>query len=125
LEKLGYKHGAVTGDISTPDRMEYIRRFQEADLQFMVVTLGAGGEGITLTAAQTMVRLQRSYSLVQNKQVEDRLHRIGQEGSVNIIDVVTKDTVEEPQLRTLMGKEDMFEEIVRDAATLLEWMYLR
>jgi SNF2 family DNA or RNA helicase len=102
--------------------MEYIRQFQEADLQFMVVTLGAGGEGITLTAAQNLVRLQRSYSLVQNKQVEDRLHRIGQEGSVNIIDVVTKDTVEVPQLATLRGKEDMFEEIVRDTATLLEWL---
>lgn len=122
LEKLGYRHGAITGDVPAADRMTYIRRFQEADLQFMVVTLGAGGEGITLTAAQTMIRLQRSYSLVQNKQVEDRLHRIGQEGSVEIIDVVSEGTVEEPQLRTLREKEDMFEEVVRDADTLREWL---
>lgn len=122
LEKLGFRHGAITGDVPAPDRMAYIRRFQEADLQFMVVTLGAGGEGITLTAAQTMIRLQRSYSLVQNKQVEDRLHRIGQEGSVEIIDVVSEGTVEEPQLRTLREKEGMFEEVVRDADTLREWL---
>jgi SNF2 family DNA or RNA helicase len=122
LEKLGYKHGAITGDVSTQDRMEYIRRFQEADLQFIVVTLGAGGEGITLTAAQTMIRLQRSYSLVQILQVEDRLHRIGQEGSVEIIDVVTENTVEIPQIAAIQDKGDMLEEVVRDEDTLRRWL---
>lgn len=122
LEKLGYRHGAITGDVSTQDRMEYIRRFQEAELQFIVVTLGAGGEGITLTAAQTMIRLQRSYSLVQILQVEDRLHRIGQEGSVEIIDVVAQDTVEIPQIATIRDKGDMLEEVVRDEAMLREWL---
>jgi SNF2 family DNA or RNA helicase len=122
LERLGYRHGAITGDVPTTDRMGYIRRFQEGDLQFMVVTLGAGGEGITLTAAQTAIFLQRSFSLPKNLQAEDRLHRIGQTGSVEIIDVVTQGTAETRVVDAIVRKGMMAEEIVRDADTLREWL---
>lgn len=122
LEKLGYNHGAVTGDVTGFARKDAIDRFQGGNLQFIVVTYGAGGEGITLTAAQTAIRLQRSPSFIQDTQAEDRLHRIGQTGSVQFIDVVSRDTMEPHIQAILEKKEDRFEEFARDEESLKAWL---
>ena len=73
-----------------------------------------------MTAADTLVRLQRSWSLIDNQQGEDRVHRIGSEkhDTVTIIDIVTSGTVEETQLEKLHAKMLRLEEIVRDRAQL-------
>ena len=80
----------------------------------------AGGEGITLTAAGTLVRLYRSWSYTVHQQVEDRVHRIGSErhSSVTIIDYLTENTVEEQQITRLMAKEARAQEVLRDADLL-------
>src|SRR5690606_41216786 len=76
-------------------------------------TYKAGGVGLTMNAADILVRLQRSWSLVDNLQGEDRVHRIGSEihDSVNIIDVVTANTVEVQQCLRLHSKSQRLEEI--------------
>lgn len=118
LRKAKYEVGLITGDVPEHERGPAIADFQRGDTQFMLVTLGAGGEGITLTRADTAVFLQRSFSLGKNNQAEDRLHRIGQEGeSVNIIDIVAADTVEQRKFDVLDVKREISEEIVRDAET--------
>jgi len=74
-----------------------------------------------MTAADTMIRLQRAWSMIDNKQGEDRIHRIGSERheSINIIDIITAGTVEETQLLRLYAKTRRLEEITRDRARLL------
>ena len=85
-------------------------------------TYKAGGVGLTMNAADILVRLQRSWSLVDNLQGEDRVHRIGSEvhDSVNIIDVVTANTVEVQQCLRLHSKSQRLEEIVRDRDQLVK-----
>ena len=74
-----------------------------------------------MTAADTIIFLQRSWSLIDNMQGEDRVHRIGSEVHevINVIDIVTQDTVEETQILRLHEKQKRLEEITRDRATLL------
>jgi SNF2 family DNA or RNA helicase len=67
-----------------------------------------------------IVFLQRSWSLVQNKQTEDRIHRIGQEREVQIIDLVASDTIEEKVLERVIEKGERLEEVVRDKDRLRE-----
>jgi SWI/SNF-related matrix-associated actin-dependent regulator 1 of chromatin subfamily A len=106
----------ITGEVSTDDRAEAVRRFQGGESKLITVTTGAGGEGLTLTAASRAVFLQRPWSLVQSLQAEARIHRIGQEASsVEIIDVVAEGTVEAAVARTLGDKELLLQEVVRDA----------
>lgn len=115
LEKVGIRFGLVTGAIHPQERQDNIDAFQNGQLRVMLVTLGAGGEGITLTAARIAVFLQRSWSMVKNKQAEDRIHRPGQEGNVvEIIDIVTPNTIEEYRALKLADKEDRLQEVVRD-----------
>lgn len=115
LTKAGISFGSIHGNISVDDRQIAIDKFQSGNLRAMLVTLGAGGEGITLTAARIAVFLQRSWSLVKNKQAEDRIHRPGQTGDrVEIIDVISTGTMEEYRTLKLAEKEDRLQEVVRD-----------
>lgn len=112
--------GLIHGEVSTDDRAEAVRAFQAGELRTITLTTGAGAEGLTLTAASKAIFLQRPWSMVQSLQAEARIHRIGQEaGSVEIIDLVAIGTVEEAVARTLAGKEDLLQEIVRDSARLV------
>jgi hypothetical protein len=87
----------------------------------MLMTIAAGGVGITLTRAGHMIFLQRAWSMIDNKQCEDRVHRIGSEihDKIVIIDLVTKDTVEETQIPALHAKFVRLQEIVRDREVFL------
>lgn len=118
LEKAGIPHVFVTGAVDEHQRAQNVADFQSGKIKVLLYTYKAGGVGINLTAAGTLVRLQRSWSLVDHKQGEDRVHRIGSEihASVNIIDIVTADTIESRQLEALSIKTARLDEINRDEA---------
>jgi hypothetical protein len=116
LEKKSIPFGLITGDIHEIDRRRNLDMFQAGKLKALLFTLGAGGEGLTMSAADTIVFLQRSWSVVQNLQAEDRVHRIGSEihEAIHIIDVVTPDTIEEWQIAKVHDKLRRLEEVRRD-----------
>lgn len=120
LDKLGISYGLITGAQNTFQRDQAIEDFQAGKIRCILFTVKAGGTGITLTRADTIVFLQRSWSLIDNLQSEDRVHRIGSEGheAITIIDVVTNDTVEEQQITKLYQKLQRLEEIRRDKIIL-------
>jgi SWI/SNF-related matrix-associated actin-dependent regulator 1 of chromatin subfamily A len=113
----------VTGEVSTEDRAEAVRGFQAGEHRLITLTTGAGAEGLTLTAASKAIFLQRPWSMVQSLQAEARIHRIGQDASsVEIIDIVAAGTVEEHVARTLEGKEELLQEVVRDKSRLVRFL---
>ena len=119
-DKAGIKYGRITGDETIDERQAATEAFQDGRLRIMYATTGAGGVGITLTAAKYLVRLQRDWSAVNNQQSVDRVHRIGSEihDFIGIIDIVAPGTVEEHQIEVLEGKAENLEEIVRDRKAL-------
>lgn len=120
LEKRGVTFGKITGTVSTDEREWAKEAFMAGRLQVLLLTLGAGSEGLTLTRARHLVFLQRSWSLVENRQAEDRIHRPGaeQHESVFIHDIVAAGTVEDDLLSALDAKGGMLEQIVRDKELL-------
>ncbi len=122
LTKLHIPHGLIVGGMSPWEREKTLEDFQSGKTRVLLFTLKAGGTGLTMTAAGTMVCLQRSWSMIDNKQGEDRVHRIGSERHdvVNIIDVVTRNSVEDQvQIPRLMEKLERLEEITRQRAMLV------
>jgi SNF2 family DNA or RNA helicase len=122
LEKTGIKHSKIVGGLTQFERDFQLERFQDGVNRVMLFTLKAGGTGLNMQAADTMVCLQRSWSLIDNYQGEDRIHRIGSERheSIHIIDVVTENTVEDRvQIPRLLDKMARLEEITRDRAVLI------
>lgn len=117
LEKEKIPHGMVIGGQTSDERQANIDRFQRGEFRAILATVQAGGVGITLTRADTLVFLQRSWSNIDNHQAEDRVHRIGSEihESITIVDIISQGTVEEGQRLALQAKEDRLQEIVRDS----------
>lgn len=120
LAPHGYRFGYVTGirrGMTRRGRAETIERFQAGELDAVICTTGAGGLGITLSRAGTVVMLQRPWPLDQAVQSEDRAQRIGAEewhDHIEIIDVVAKGTVDERVRELLRVKAGRLAEFVRD-----------
>jgi SNF2 family DNA or RNA helicase len=121
LDKLRISYGLITGAITEYERKLTLEQFQAGKLRVLLFTLKAGGTGLTMTAADTIVFLQRSDSMIDNKQAEDRVHRIGSEihESIHVIDIVARGTVEEKQIVSLTEKFLRLQEITRDRATII------
>ncbi len=75
----------ISGEVIDKSRQEIIDRFQIKEKRALVCLIGTGGVGHTFTAAQTVVLVDRPWTPGDAEQCEDRLHRIGQQGSVTAI----------------------------------------
>jgi SNF2 family DNA or RNA helicase len=114
-------YGLITGDQDEWERDKAIKQLQHGDLRAILMTIGAGGTGVDgLQAADTMIFLQRSWSMVNNIQAEARIDRIGSTSdSVHYIDIICRDTVEErKQHPALAAKFTRLDEITQDRARL-------
>lgn len=122
LTKQKVPHGLVTGAQQDHERQRAVDDFQAGNIRVILLTLGAGGEGLTLTASRHVLFLQRSTSLVKNRQAEDRVYRKGQTREVQRTDIVPVNTIVE-HIRALgEEKEGRLEEICRDEEVLRRWL---
>jgi SNF2 family DNA or RNA helicase len=122
LTKREISHGLIVGGMHTLERDDVMRSYNDGKVRVILISLGAGAEGLSLTRGSTELFLDRSWSELQNKQGEDRLHGTGrgEAGStkLTIIDLITRNTVEEHRVDVLKGKADNLEELVRDRDAL-------
>lgn len=109
LKKADISHGILTGDTPKPLRAGLVEAFQAGRIQIFAGTIKAGGVGLDLFAASTVVFLDRDWSPSDNKQAEDRLHRAGQKNAVQVIDIVATNTVD-------LGRHQMLE---------LKWTWIK
>ncbi len=114
LEGAGLPFVKITGDVSQRARETAVADFQAGRVKVFLGTIGAGGEGITLTASSTVIFLDRDWSPARNSQAEDRLHRGGQENAVQIIDIMAKSTVDLGKAQKLEIKADWIRRILGD-----------
>lgn len=122
LDKLGISYGLIVGGQKEWERELALTRFQEGKLSVLLFTMGAGGTGLTMTRTDTLVRLQRSWSMIENLQTEDRVHRIGaeQHEAIHIIDILTEHSIETAiQGPRYFEKRLRLEQIQRDRDQLL------
>lgn len=112
----------VTGDQPPDERQRRVDAFQAGKQRVLLCTHDAAGEGLTMTRASKLVFLNRHWSALKNAQAEDRVHRIGSEvhDSVEIIDIISKGSVEERQREALGDKLERLEEVVRDRVMMLK-----
>jgi len=122
-EKVPISFVSIHGKIPQAQRDENIEKFQSGEARLCLMTMAAGGEGITLTKASTMVILQRDWSLIKNVQTVGRVDRIGQMADrVLLLDLITEDTIEEEMLDTVDWKTERLEDVVKDKERLLKML---
>ena len=101
-----YKTCCYTGTMSTEDREKNKRVFQNnPEYTVMVGTIGAMGTSHTLTAANNVIFFDEPWTATDKAQAEDRAHRAGTSKSVNIITILSKDTIDDRVHDIVYGKD--------------------
>jgi len=112
-----YGYVVVTGSNSTEERQESVNLFQkDPGTRLFIGQFQAAGDGITLTAANTVVFVECSWTPAEIEQAADRVHRIGQRKAVLIQFLVIEKSYEEYMLRTAIDKRQVIVEIVDGAS---------
>lgn len=120
-EKLkSYNPAYITGATKADERMKEVDRFQTDDkCKVIIGTIGAMGTGLTLTAAQNVIFLDSPWNMALKAQAEDRAHRIGTKGTVNIITLVCKNTIDE-RIEELVEKKGQIADALVDGKVSLD-----
>ena len=114
-----YKYKFVRLDGATPveTRQDIIDSFyDEEDIPIFLLSTKAGGFGINLVAANNVVIFDQSFNPHDDKQAEDRAHRVGQKKEVTVYKLITKDTIEQNILHLAENKLQLDEQISLDLA---------
>jgi len=97
-------------DGATRNRAEVVTRFQtDATIPVFLISLKAGGVGLNLTGADTVIHFDPWWNPAVEAQATDRAHRIGQTRVVTSYKLITRDTVEEKILKLQARKREMIE----------------
>lgn len=108
-----YNPAYITGEVGSVQRMEEKDRFQnDPNCKVMIGTIGALGTGFTLTAAQLVIFIDEPWNRGIKDQAEDRAHRIGTRGTVRIVTILTRDTVDEGVYNLVQKKGKMADLLV-------------
>lgn len=108
-----YNPAYITGEVGSVQRMEEKDRFQnDPNCKVMIGTIGALGTGFTLTAAQLVIFVDEPWNRGIKDQAEDRAHRIGTRGTVRIVTILTRDTVDEGVYNLVQKKGKMADLLV-------------
>lgn len=103
----------ITGKVSPEDRQKAVERFQnDSSCKIAIGTIGAMGTGLTLNKASYVFFVDKLWNSGENTQAEDRAHRIGTAGTVNIISLVAKGSIDEGVEEYLIDNKDLFERVV-------------
>lgn len=113
LMAVNIKYALLTGE--TKDRGEVVRSFQNGEVPVFLISLKAGGVGLNLTAADTVIHYDPWWNPAAELQATDRAWRIGQDKPVFVYKLIAKGTVEE-KIQALQGKKAALAEAILGTA---------
>jgi SNF2 family DNA or RNA helicase len=112
-------------DGSSKDRLEIVKEFnQNKEIKVFLVSLKAGGTGLNITGADTVVHYDMWWNPAVEMQATDRVHRIGQTRSVSCYKLITLNTIEEKILEMQKRKKGLVKKVVScddEAISRLTW----
>jgi superfamily II DNA or RNA helicase len=109
---LSIPYCLLTG--STVDRTAQVERFQSGAAPLFLISLKAGGTGLNLTAADTVIHYDPWWNPAVEAQATDRAHRIGQDKPVFVYKLIAQDTVEEKIMQMQTGKQTLASQLYAD-----------
>ena len=95
LPQLGLTSFKVTGSTPSQDRQEMTKAFNQGECDVFLISLKAGGVGLNLTGADTVILVDLWWNPAVESQAIGRAHRMGQEQAVEVYRLVTRGTIEE------------------------------
>lgn len=119
LEDMGYGYFSLDGSTPSQERYKLVDRFNAGEKPIFLISLKAGGTGLNLTGADTVIHFDPWWNPAVEDQATDRAHRIGQEKTVHVIKMVSKGTIEEKIYALQMKKKALIDSLIKPGETML------
>ncbi|XP_019754078.1 ATP-dependent helicase brm [Dendroctonus ponderosae] len=115
LNWRGFKYLRLDGTIKAEDRGDLLKKFNDKNSEYFLFLLStrAGGLGLNLQTADTVVIFDSDWNPHQDLQAQDRAHRIGQQNEVRVLRLMTVNSVEERILAAAKYKLTMDEKVIQ------------
>jgi SNF2 family DNA or RNA helicase len=118
LKQRQVDYSILTGE--TQDRRTPVKNFQDGNTQLFLISLKAGGTGLNLTAADTVIHYDPWWNPAVENQATDRAYRIGQDKPVFVYKMIARGTVEE-KIQALQQKKAALADGVLEGGARAGW----
>ena len=112
LPELGLTSFKITGSTPSQDRQEMTKAFNQGERDVFLISLKAGGVGLNLTGADTVILVDLWWNPAVESQAIGRAHRMGQEQAVEVYRLVTRGTIEEKIQELQEKKKNLVSEVL-------------
>ena len=112
IQEEGYEYLKLTGQ--SKNRAEIVEKFQNGEAAIFLISLKAGGVGLNLTAADTVIHYDPWWNPAAENQATDRAYRIGQDKTVMVYKLVAKDTIEDKILKMQAQKNELISNLLEN-----------
>jgi SNF2 family DNA or RNA helicase len=117
LDRQGIPYHYLDGSTPPKDRAAAVAAFQRGDRDLFLISLKAGGTGLNLTGADTVIHMDPWWNPAVEDQASDRAHRIGQTRPVTIYRLVLKGTIEQKIVSLHSRKRQLADRLLEETGT--------
>uniref|UniRef100_A0A8D3DGV8 Chromodomain-helicase-DNA-binding protein 1-like n=1 Tax=Scophthalmus maximus TaxID=52904 RepID=A0A8D3DGV8_SCOMX len=114
MEYRGYSYERLDGSVRGEERNLAVKNFSSKDIFIFLLSTKAGGVGLNLTAADTVIFMDTDFNPQNDLQAAARCHRIGQNRPVKVIRLLTRDTVEEIMYARAVSKLHLTNTVIEE-----------
>lgn len=112
FDERGFSYFVLEGSTPVQERLESIKRFNGGERQIYLISLKAGGTGLNLTGADTVIHYDPWWNPAVEDQATDRAYRIGQTNNVYVLRLLTKGTIEEKIYKLQHKKKELSDSVI-------------
>lgn len=112
FDQRSWPYFYLDGNTPPKDRLHLVNRFNQGERSIFLISLKAGGTGLNLTGADTVILYDLWWNPAVESQATDRAHRIGQKKVVQVIRLLTQGTIEEKIYSLQQKKRDLIEQVI-------------
>uniref|UniRef100_A0A8C2WC79 Chromodomain helicase DNA binding protein 1-like n=1 Tax=Cyclopterus lumpus TaxID=8103 RepID=A0A8C2WC79_CYCLU len=114
MEFRGYSYERLDGSVRGEERNLAVKNFSSKDIFVFLLSTKAGGVGLNLTAADTVIFMDSDFNPQNDLQAAARCHRIGQNRPVKVIRLLARDTVEEIMFSRAASKLQLTDTVIEE-----------
>lgn len=119
LKQMNIDFYYLDGSTKAIERNRLVGEYNQGSVPVFLISLKAGGTGLNLTGADTVIHMDPWWNPAVEEQATDRAHRIGQKKAVHVIKMVTKGTIEEKIYALQERKKALINQVIKPGETFI------
>ena len=112
LQVSGISYMYLSGSTPAEERLDMCDRFNRGEGEVFLISLRAGGTGLNLTGADMVIHYDPWWNPAVEDQATDRAYRIGQKHKVEVIRLITRESIEERVVHMSKAKRVLFDQLI-------------